>query len=236
MRRLSAVALILFLFAGVAYSAKGPALSAEQIMSQVISTYGSCNSYLDEGEVRTVFLEPRGNRTVVKPFATAFVRPSDFRFEFKSRRGEEDWERYIVWRSAEAVKTWWSIDPGVKATEDLPMALAGATGVSGGSAAAVPSLLLPELAGMRYETLKELRLDGEEKVNGYDAYKIMGKDWRGEDLILWVDKESLLIVQIYEEAKFPSFETKTTRIYKPQVNVEIAREKLQFNAPEKMEN
>lgn len=236
MHRLSVVAPILFLFAGVAYSAEGPAMSAEQIMTQVISTYASCNSYLDEGEVRTVFLDPRGKRTVVKPFATAFVRPSDFRFEFKDRRGEEDWERYIIWRSAEAVKTWWSIDPGVKTSEDLPMAIAGATGVSSGSAVAIPSLLLPEMSGMRYETLTNLKLGGVEKVNGHDAYRIEGQDRNGAAMTLWVDKESLLIVQRYERVKFEKFETETTTTYKPQVNVEIAREKLDFNAPEKKEN
>ena len=234
MRRLSAIALVFLLFAGAAYAAKDPGLSAQQILNKVISTYSSCNSYLDEGEVRILFLLPEGNRTEVKPFSTAFVRPSDFRFEFQSRHDEGDeWSRYIVWRSQEAVKTWWTIQPGAKSPEDLRMALAGATGVSSGSAAVIPSLLLPEMAGMRYESLTDLKFIGEEKVNGYDAYKIEGKDLGGRTLTLWIDKESLLIVQLYERARLPKFEMETTTVYKPQVNVEIAREKLDFNAPEK---
>ena len=237
MRRLSAFALPLFLFAAAAASSQQQSMSAQQIYDQMIATYASCDSYLDEGEVRTLFLTPRGKRTDVKPFSTAFVRPSDFRFEFKDRigDGEDDWSRYIVWRNPEAVKTWWTIDPGVKVSEDLPLALAGATGVSGGSAAVIPSLLLPEMSGMRYETLTDLKLGGVEKVNGSDAYKIEGKDPRGESLTLWIDKESLLIVQLYQRTKFPTFETESTTTYKPRVNVEIAKEKLAFNAPEKGE-
>ena len=234
MRRLSAVVVMLFLFAGAAHS-QDESASARQIMDQAISTYASCDSYLDEGEVRTLFLTPRGKRTEVKPFSTAFVRPTDFRFEFRDRvgDGEEDWTRYIVWRSSEAVKTWWTIRPGVKTAEDLPLALAGATGVSGGSAAVIPSLLLPEMSGMRYTSLTGLKLLGEEKVNGSDAYKIEGQDRGGRTLTFWIDKASLLIVQLYERTKFPDFETEQTTIYKPRVNVEIAAEKLAFNAPQK---
>lgn len=234
MRRLSAIVLMLFVFASAAYAAKDQAMSAQQIMDQVISTYASCASYLDEGEVRTLFLTPRGKRTDVKPFSTAFVRPTDFRFEFRDRTGdgEDDWTRYIVWRSPKAVKTWWTIDPGVETVENLSMAIAGATGVSGGSAFVIPSLLLPEMSGMRYASLSNLKLIGEERVGGSGAYKIEGQDRDGTTVTLWIDKESLLIVQLFERTKFPDFETETTTIYKPRVNVEIAAEKLAFNAPE----
>lgn len=121
----------------------------------------------------------------------------------------------------------------MKTAESLRMALAAAIGVSDGSAWTIPSFLLPEMSGARCETLTDLRLDGEEAVNGYAAYKIEGKDRGGRKMMLWVDKESLLIVQTFERTTFADFETETTTIYKPQVNVDIPREKLDFNAPEK---
>ena len=234
MRRFSAI--FSMLLVGAVCSAQDEPRTAQQIMEQAISTYASCDSYLDEGEVRTLYLDPRGNFTEVKPFSTAFVRPAEFRFEFKHRNDEdEDWQSYIVWKGKDAVKKWWSIDPGARSPESLSMAIAGATGVSSGAAMAIPSLLLPDLMGKRYAMLTGLELLGEEQVDGSGAYKIEGKDTGGRTLTLWIDKDSLLIVKTFERKKFERFEAETTTIYKPQVNVEVAEESLAFNAPEKGE-
>jgi hypothetical protein len=192
--------------------------------------YTSCSSYVDEGEVRTIFLEQSGRRTQIKPFSTVFVRPSDFRFEYKERRGEDEWNSYIIWKNAESVKTWWSIRPGVKSPQDLSFALGGAAGVSSNASTTVPALLMPELTlGHRIKSLSGLKLVGEEDIHGKSAYKIEGTDLLQDVMTLWIDKESLLIVRIYQKKKFENFETETTTTYKPQVNVEVAREKLAFN-------
>jgi hypothetical protein len=234
MRRLSTLGLVIFLFAGVAYSSQDQPPSAQEIMKQMISVYASCSRYVDQGEVRTIFLEGNGRRKVIKPFSTAFVRPSGFRFEFKARRGDDDeWSRYIIWKGAESVKTWWSIKPGVQSPENLSFALAAAAGVSSLASATVPTLLMPEMKlASRIKNLSELKLIGEEKVNGRNAHKIEGTDSRKSTLTLWVDRESLLIVKMYERRKFHTFETETTTTYKPQLDIEIAQEKLAFNPPD----
>src|SRR5688572_17628389 len=220
MRQLSTLALGVFVFAGVAYSAHGQSLSAQQILDRTMSVYASCNSYVDEGEVRTIFLQRNGRRTVIKPFTTAFVRPSDFRFEYQDRRGEEEWNSYIIWKDAESVKTWWAIRPGVETPRDLPYALGAAAGVSSGSSSTVPTLLMPEMTlGNRIKSLSELKLIGEEAVSGRNAYKIEGTDLRKNNLTLWVDSESMLIVKIFQKVSFENFETETTTTYKPQINV-----------------
>src|SRR5688572_4791540 len=141
MRQLSSLGLAVFLVVGVAYSSQGQTLSAREIMDRMVAVYASCNSYVDEGEVSTVFLNRYGRRTVVKPFSTAFARPSDFRFEFKDRFREGEWNNYIIWKDATSVKTWWSIKPGVESPKDLSFALVAAAGVSSGSATTVPTLL-----------------------------------------------------------------------------------------------
>src|SRR5215217_1470988 len=154
MRRLSLSVLTLFVLAGACYPARGQQLSAEKIMEQMASAYASCHSYVDEGEVRTVFQEQGGRRTQVKPFSTAFVRPSDFRFEYKDRRGEEEWNRYIIWRGPESVKTWWTVRPSVESSPDLFSALGRAAGVSALASVTVPALLMPESArGSRIKSL-----------------------------------------------------------------------------------
>ena len=233
MRRVSTVFSML-MFLGIVCLAQGGAMSAQQILEQVISTYASADSYVDEGEVTTLYLDPRGSFTEVKPFSTAFVRPTGFRFEFRHRNDADDeWQSYVIWRDGNAVKKWWSIDPGVKSENTLQMAIGTAAGVSSGTSSAIPSLLMTDLMVKRYGSLSDLRLQGEETVEGHDAYRIEGQDRGGRPLTLWVDKDSLLIVKTFERRKHDGFETETTILYKPQVNVEVAREKLAFNAPEK---
>jgi hypothetical protein len=104
--------------------------------SRVAKAYAGCKSYRDSGVVKTVYVEAGRTRTEMKPFKTAFVRPDQFRFEYTQKRGEGAHEvnRYIVWRRGTDVRTWWDVKPGIEKPASLALALAGATGVSGGSA------------------------------------------------------------------------------------------------------
>ncbi len=113
-------------------------LSGPDIYAGMLATYAEARSYEDEGEVRTVFFESRGQRTDIKPFTTAFVRPDAFRFEFKNRYNPGDeWDRYLLWQNGETVKTWWSIQPGIRDNQTFEDAISAATGVSGSSSANV---------------------------------------------------------------------------------------------------
>ncbi|MCM3869425.1 MAG: hypothetical protein ND895_01840 [Pyrinomonadaceae bacterium] len=233
MRQLLTLVLVLFLYAGVTNSYQAQSPSAQQIVDRMISAYASCNRYVDEGEVRTIFIRTTGRRTVINPFSTAFVRPSGFRFEFRNRyHDDEKWNRYIIWRDAESVNTWWSIKPGVKSFKNLHHALAGAAGVSSLVSTTVPTLLMPEMViGNRIKSFSELKFIGEEEVNGSNAYRIEGTEFPKTTLTLWLDKESLMIVKMFQTRKFDTFETETTTTYKPQVDVDVAQEKLAFNPP-----
>lgn len=235
MRRLSLSVLGVFLLlVASSPTARGQQPSAEKIMGQMAAAYAACQSYVDEGEVRTVFLGRNGRRTQVKPFSTVFVRPSNFRFEYKSRRGEEEWDTYVVWRGAETVKTWWSVKPGVESKRDLFSALGGAAGVSGLASVRVPALLMPDQAhGSWIKTLSSLRLAGVEEVDGRKAYRIEGLSPRDEEVTVWVDEASMLLLKIREKKKSEQYEAETTTTYKPQVNVEVVQERLAFNAPDK---
>lgn len=232
-------ALTAFLALAVVRSASAQqAPSPQQILEQMTATYTSCKSYMDTGEVRTVFLDERGRRTVVLPFSTAFVRPGNFRFEFRSRRGEAEWDQYIIWKQDDVVKSWWSIRPGIITDRSFSMSISGATGVSGKASLTVPSMLMPEeLRANPIKALTNLRLMGEEKAGAHAAYKIEGLDARGNTTILWVDKQRLLLLQIFEKRKVSrtdgkgEFETETTTFYDPQLNESVPAPKLAFDVP-----
>ena len=70
-----------------------------------------------------------------RPFATAFVRPGRFRFQFTDTGLGDRSSRYIVWADGNEVLSWWDAKPGVRHPGALQDALAPAAGISGGSGA-----------------------------------------------------------------------------------------------------
>lgn len=227
MKLTTTLCLLLVLGASLAYSRPPQTPSPQQIMEKMVSVYASCGSYADEGEVRTTFIE--NSRTVVKSFSTAFVRPSRFRFEFEETSRTDRPNDYIVWRDESSIKSWWSIKPVIRTFESLEFALAGATGVSSSAAINVPSLLMSNLGDThRIQSLSQLKLTGAENLAGKTAFRIEGRDWRNNLLTIWIDKESFLLLKIYETRKFERFEIEQTTTYRPQINANISPEKLAF--------
>jgi hypothetical protein len=129
---------------------------AEEILQRLRATYASARSYADRGVVTTTFHYPSRDRVTHRPFETAFVRPDRFRFELR-----DDDERYVVWTERGRVRTAWTIAPGLDPCMNLGLALAGATGVSGGSAHTVPTLLMSDrVRGLRQVGDRMSRPDG----------------------------------------------------------------------------
>jgi hypothetical protein len=152
-------------------------MAPEQILAAMAEVYATCASYRDAGRVVTRFVTTDRPRTSIKPFTTAFVRPDRFRFEYRDRfgDGEGEWDRYIVWAGGGVVRSWWSIQPDAEEPESLALALAAATGVSGGSAHTVPALLLPDVVGGRRLTaLGGLVSLGDADLGEVACYRLRG--------------------------------------------------------------
>lgn len=230
MKRVLMLYLTLLLGTSLVYSQQGQTLSPQEILDKMVSVYASCSSYADQGQVKTTFYEASGPRTTNRPFSTAFVRPSRFRFEFEDRRSDDRGSHYTVWRDDSAIKSRWTIKPETRTFETLSQALAGATGVSGGSAITVPSMLMGDLRDThRIQTLTQLNLRGEEKLGDRMAYRIEGRDWRISLLTIWIDKESFLLLKIHEKKQLKHVASESTTTYQPRININISPDKLAFN-------
>ncbi|HLX68487.1 MAG TPA: hypothetical protein VKV04_02565 [Verrucomicrobiae bacterium] len=234
----------------------------QQILEAVSQVYAACATYLDSGQVTTRFIYPDdcSPRISVRPFTTAFHRPDRFRFEFRSRfKAKDPWQRYIVWADGELVRTWWDIKRGVQEPASVALALAGATGVSGGSAHTIPDLLMPDrVGGRRLTELAELMSLGDETLGGGDCCRLSGRfppipidpaeeEKRIQETIalvgrrperaehsplrLWIDRSTLLIRRIEETKQFETFRSEETTDYEPAVGVSLSDAELQFGAP-----
>lgn len=207
------------------------ALTARDVLDRLAKAHAGCKSYHDSGVVKTVFVRATGNRTVEKPFATAFVRPDRFRFEYKEKAGDGQERRYIVWRKGKEVQTWWDVKPGVQKPESLGLALAGATGVSSGSAHTVPALLLPEeVEGWRLMDMTEAKRVDDAKFDNVDCFRIEGK-CADSPTTLWIDQKTFLVRRIDAQSRFDDFRTEETTTYDPVIDEEIPDKKLEFDPP-----
>jgi len=129
---------------------KKDAPTAEEIVKKMAAKYAECRTYQDTGVVETTGFDKDGKKERVAriPFSLHFSRPSKFRFEwtheFIGKR------KRVVWSDGKTAYTYWEPDRYVE-TMTLRMAIAGATGVSRGSAQAVPGLLIEKEDGPHVE-------------------------------------------------------------------------------------
>jgi|HubBroStandDraft_2_1064218.scaffolds.fasta_scaffold55912_1 hypothetical protein len=225
----------------------------------VEDAYASWRSYRDSGSVQTRSFSPDGTATRVseRPFCTAFVRPDRFRFECRTEAGK-GWNRYIVWARSSLVQTWWDTLSRAQEPQSLDLALAGATGISLGSAHTVAALLMPaEISGPRLNDLAGLELLGERAIDGRDCYQLSGRypETSPEDherartselqmtgrrfsrpryspSSFWIEKDTLLLRRIESRIDFETFRTETRTDYSPEPEVECREEELIFGLQE----
>lgn len=111
------------------------------------------------------------------------------------------------------------------------MALAGATGVSGGSAHTVPALLLAnEVGGRRLTDITEAKAVEEARLDKVDCFRIEGK-FGDSPTTIWIDKKTFLVRRIDAQNAFSGFRSEQTTTYDPAIDEEIVDKKLDFDSP-----
>lgn len=201
--------------------------SANEVIRRMAEVYATCRSYRDEGAVGMTFHEKSGDRFEEKPFTTEFIRPSYFRFEYRTHfSADGDWLRNFVWLEGGKAWTWLSSGSGRrKEASSLDRALAPATGASGGSAHRVPKLLMPaEITGRTLVEMKEPKLEGTEAIEGKSCYRLTGLYAPSDPRItIWIETDSFLLRRVSGSNTFPDFSLDTVTVYSPAVNVEVER-------------
>jgi len=201
-------------------------LSPKEMLDKMVAVYASCTSYADEGESKAVFLKLR--KQTVRRFSTAFVRPSQFRFESI----EDDYfhNDCVVWQDGPLVRSWWSRESKVRPFELLGQALGEYAGVSNGSSIHVPSMLFGDLGDTQLiQKLSGLVFVAEERIGGRPANQIKGKDSLNGEWSVWIDQETFLLLKIFVKESLPtSGEVEETITYKPSMNTSISKDKLSF--------
>ena len=203
-----------------------------EILGRAEKVYATCKTYKDSGFVRAVIIPKEGENVVSeKPFTTAFVRPDRLRFEYTEPKPQGHAVRYLIRMQGPEVLSWWGIRPGVTREDSLALALAKATGVSGGSAHTVPSLLMPDgQIGARATDLKDPKRVGDDKQDGVDCFRVEGR-FGNATRTLWVDKGTSLLRRLDDTIETNDLRIVSTTIYEPSAGGEIAPKLLEFDPP-----
>lgn len=212
-----------------------PGKTGADILGRVAERYSRCKTYRDRGVVTTLYRGKEQRLRDTAEFRTAFVRPDSIRFEFRDHPARGPSSRHIVWTDGESVRTRWDHEGKrgePREERSLSAAIAGATGISGGTAHNIPRLLLPDVVSGRSPLdLSDLQVMEDESVERVPCFRIRGT-WRGDPVTLWIDKKRMLIRKIVERARFPDFEAMTTITYYPEIDIQIPPSELKLDCQE----
>jgi hypothetical protein len=170
----------------------------EQIARLVLDHYATCTTYSDRGRqvsIRNPDGPPRSRNYSTIHFETRLERPDRFFFEYLDEAvgPRESWPRYIIVQDAGKCRQWWSIRPD-ETDRDLRRGLAGATGVSSGTASTIPALLLPGVVD-RVPVIVPAECERLEDadIDGTSHWCLRGNPARFPHDRLYIDPSTLLI-------------------------------------------
>jgi len=188
-----------------------PKEDPQGLLQRVAQAYSAMSSYQDHGRVVLVNAD---EPPLQIDFATLYKRPSLFRFEF-SRPHPYAPLRHIVsthvvgfdGSRAYSQTERYQEAPRLETRRDLPSAIAGATGISSGSAHSISRLLLAEVSGFSLLDLVDVRLDAATQIDGIACYRVSGNNPRGGEWDYTIERDSLLIRRIRTQSgKYPKEE------------------------------
>jgi len=179
--------------------------------------YTSCTSYRDSGVSTLKIVD---GPIVRKQFKTAFVRPDRFRFE------TSQWAPlrklvFVVWTNGMVVKSY-STAEGWKSHDSLHLPLAAATGVSGGTAAIVPELLIPaDVSGFPLTNMMtNVERLADADVGTARCYCLRGRlaDFTAT---IWIDQQTHLLLRMERLMQDDGDEATEVTTYEPEIDIQI---------------
>lgn len=178
--------------------------NAREFLEAVVRRYRELSSYSDTGRSHC----PNCRRERLCTFRTDFVAPNNFRFAFES---PHPYRRLKHLKSQVVVGTHlgkqyfydktYSDTPSIEIPESLELAIAGATGISSGTAHTIGALLFPEVGGFTMLDLRCLRFRRDRVVDGIQCVAVSGLHPRGGRYTAWFGTHDLLLRRIVR-AKF----------------------------------
>jgi len=168
----------------------GEKLSPREIIKRAREKYASLTSYSDEGTTVAVL----NGTTITTAFTIRLARPNLYRIEWEQSVHSGYANKGAVWSAGQG--DFLQIGSGAKEQANQAVALASATGISGGAAATVPGTFFRLHWGDQLvSSALSDKQQPDEKVGDVDCYVFTG-DAKGWTRTLWIGKSDFLIHQL----------------------------------------
>ncbi len=169
------------------------------LVRRVLRANADVRAYADRGLVRELY----DDRRVAVTFATSFRRKRSFRFDFESPHPYRPLRSHASRASIGHDRTgpyFWSSHygsaPKVEDEESLLMAVAGATGISRGSAHTIATLLMPETGPGTLDRLRRVRSLPSTTIRGTYCLGLVGRHPAGGQVQIHVGARDLLVRKV----------------------------------------
>lgn len=167
-------------------------LSAAGILKQSQAKYASLASYSDEGTaIATMGLVTAANYSFTLKLARTNL------YQVTWRQGDDLFmPKGAVWSAGDGDFLWMGKGFKPRKESNMTMALASATGISGGAAACIPGTFFKTSWGDQLgAAMKAATRKANAKIGGIDCY-VLAHDEGGRTNTLWIGKQDFLIHQI----------------------------------------
>jgi hypothetical protein len=185
--------------------------NARAFVEAAIHRYRGLEAYSDLGKSH----RPNCRRERLCTFRTDYRAPDNLRFEFASphpyRRLKNHMTRAVVGAFQGRPYFFdenYSGEKSIEEPESLDLTLAGATGISSGTAHTIGALLLSEVQGITLLDLKRLRFRRDRTIDGIPCKAISGLHPRGGRVTAWFGDQDLLLRRLVR-SRFRSEELRT---------------------------
>ena len=168
----------------------GEDLKPTEIFQRAQDAYASLSSYSDEGKtVATV-----NGMTLTTTFKIKLARPNFYRIEWEQPATPSFTNKGVVWSAGDGdFFILGNLAARKEANQEI--ALASATGVSGGAAAMIPGIFFRMNWGNQLHDSAKAKQQTDEKVGDVDCY-VFTSELKGITRTLWIGKKDFLIHQV----------------------------------------
>jgi outer membrane lipoprotein-sorting protein len=203
------ILLLLFGFISLASAQDTVATDASSVINKVVAQYKSMTSYSSNGTVVSD-MEVNGNKiNQTTTFSIKLKKPNMYLISWSQTAGMPQLQlppqSGTVWSDGTQPYLYMGGLNAYSKIGDDEMALAGATGISGGAALTIPSLFLPALVdkNLNLSQLKNSTIEKVESIGGEDCYVLSGSSDTSKKESFWISKSRSLILKFERSYEAP---------------------------------
>jgi outer membrane lipoprotein-sorting protein len=164
----------------------------DEILGKALKNYKDMTSFKADGNVLSK-INMNGNDVEIKTDFTLLIQKPDLFLVTWSQNMGFIKQDGFVWNAGEGAYLYMGMKKSYAKLKDNQTALASATGISGGVANTMPSLVLQ--VNNVYSSFKNPKLVKEEKVEGEECYVISCEN-KHLSMIFWISKKRYIFIQI----------------------------------------